>query len=208
MKKQKSSFYISLTSLLVFILISLEVLIKGFIVNLDSSINQSIISIQSQALINASKILGVIFDTWSLLILAILVSLCLWFKDSRKDAIFFSLLMFIGAGIIFILKELIQRARPLNILINETNFSFPSGHATIAVIFFGILAYLILKRDHSKFERKISLVIAPIMILVIGFSRIYLNAHWFSDVLAGYFLGLFILAIGIWAYKKIQVRKI
>jgi undecaprenyl-diphosphatase len=206
MKKQRSLIYICLISLLTFILILLDILKKGILTSLDYYVNHFIALNQNAVLINSSKILGIIFDTWCLLAIAILVSAYLWFKDSKKDAFFFSIIMFIGAGIIFVLKELINRARPLNILIDEINSSFPSGHATIAIIFFGVLTYLILKRDHSRFERKIAMIISPIMILIIGFSRIIINAHWLSDVLAGYFLGLVVLTISIILNNKILRR--
>ena len=199
--KNRVLVWASIVSLVTFLIVAIKGILTNFSLKYDLIINNYFSTLQNSLLINASKTIGIIFDTWSLLTIAIFVSIYLWFKDSKKDAVFFTLSMAIGAAAIFILKEIFQRARPLNILVTETSSSFPSGHATIAVIFFGILTYLILKRDHSKFERRVALAISPLMILLMGLSRIIINAHWFSDVIAGYCTGIFILSICIMLRK-------
>ena len=208
MKIQKSLIITSLISLLLFIAITLNVLTKGILVQLDSAINLSILSIQNSLGINIFKIIGIIFDTWTLLGITIICSIYLWIKDSKKDSIFFTLVMIITAVLVFILKEIFQRARPLDILINESSSSFPSGHAVVSVVFFGILAYLIFIRQRSKTEKIVAWIITILLMLIIGFSRIYLNAHWLSDILAGYCLGIFILITAILKRKWILRKKI
>ena len=74
--------------------------------------------------------------------------------------------------------------------VTETDFSFPSGHVTTAMVFFGVLAYLILKKYK---DTNLILLIPLVFVLLIGFTRLYLGIHWFSDVLGGIFLGEFIL---------------
>ena len=78
----------------------------------------------------------------------------------------------------------------------ESTFSFPSGHATIAISFYGFVFYLLFKR--YKFFGKIVVVPAAILVgLLIGLSRIYLGAHFISDVLSGYLVGILWLIIAI-----------
>ncbi len=200
--KNRGLILISIVSFAAFLMIAIKGILINFSYKCDSIVNLKISTIQTAGFIELSKIIGILFDTYTLVGISLLISVVLWIKNRKKDAIFFSVTMLISAIIIWISKELIQRARPLNILINETNSSFPSGHALIAIVFFGMISYLMLKRNISKIQKITTIVISLIIILIIGFSRIYLNAHWLSDILAGYFLGIFILALGILIYKK------
>lgn len=104
----------------------------------------------------------------------------------------------IGAsGTSYGMKIFIERARPSGLIpsIIETSFSFPSGHATLALALYGFLTYFFCKR-YPKNAKTIVAISAPI-ILAIGFSRLYLGVHFPSDVLAGYLLGGLWLLIGI-----------
>jgi len=114
----------------------------------------------------------------------------------------------IGSGIFgFISKLAFHRQRPESAFYIEDSFSFPSGHATIAVAFYGFITY-ILFRNLKKFGNKISaLFIGIIIILSIGFSRLYLGVHFLSDVWGGYLLGLLWLIIGISILEWLQYRK-
>jgi undecaprenyl-diphosphatase len=87
------------------------------------------------------------------------------------------------------LKALFRRVRPLHDhgFIVEPGWSFPSGHAFGAMVFYGMLAYVLLRLT-PRFHRAI-IAGAVLMIGVIGTSRILLQVHYFSDVLAGYATG-------------------
>lgn len=96
------------------------------------------------------------------------------------------------------LKLLFRRTRPLHDhgFIVEPGWSFPSGHAFGAMVFYGMLAYVLL-RLAPRFHRAI-VAGAVLLIGVIGVSRILLQVHYFSDVLAGYAAGAawLVLCIG------------
>ncbi|MEK6859953.1 MAG: phosphatase PAP2 family protein [Nanoarchaeota archaeon] len=201
MKPSKKLISLSIISLLTFILIMLGV-ISNYLINLDSYVNS--IKFISDNITAISTIISFIFDIKSIIIISILISVFLWFKDSKKDSILFTSAMIINAGIIFIAKNLMQRQRPLNQTITETGFSFPSGHATTAMIFFGLLAYLVFKKSKSQILKISTICISVFMILFIGFTRIYLKVHWLTDVLAGFALGLFILTIAIMLRKNLN----
>jgi undecaprenyl-diphosphatase len=96
------------------------------------------------------------------------------------------------------LKLMLARARPGNAL--ET-YSFPSGHATISLVVYGFLAFLLVRGQARSVQLAAGMVVAALVGLV-SLSRIYLGVHWFSDVLAGLALGLsWILLLGI-AYSQ------
>ncbi len=104
----------------------------------------------------------------------------------------------IGAELfVFVSKIIVHRPRPLNAFYSEDSFSFPSGHATIAVAFYGFCAY-ILFRLFSQWKWKINMAIGGVMtIAFIGFSRLYLGVHYLSDVWGGYLIGALWLLLGI-----------
>ena len=90
-----------------------------------------------------------------------------------------------------ILKSLLQRPRPTGFrIINETGYSFPSGHSMISMAFYGFLIYLIYKNVKNKYLKFTLIIILFILIISIGLSRIYLGVHYTSDVLAGFLLSI------------------
>ncbi|HDZ61522.1 MAG TPA: phosphatase PAP2 family protein [Nitrospirae bacterium] len=94
-------------------------------------------------------------------------------------------------------KLAFHRPRPELAVYTEHSFSFPSGHATVAVAFYGFLSYLLI-RFAPNWTRKVNLFFAGILlILAIGLSRIYLGVHFLSDVWSGYLVGAMWLIIAI-----------
>ena len=116
-------------------------------------------------------------------------------------------LSLLGSAIfIFLGKIAFHRPRPEMALYYEPTFSFPSGHATIAVSFYGFIAYLLIQ-NIKNFKMKINIFFATtILILLIGFSRIYLDEHYLSDVYAGYLLGLLWVIVAITLLKWISFK--
>lgn len=106
----------------------------------------------------------------------------------------------VGAVIISeTVKTIVSRVRPDPLLIHQVshyirNDSFPSGHVLFYLGFYGFLFYLVFTHLH-KFLRAFLLSVLGLLIILIGPSRIYLGAHWFSDVLGAYLIGLLWLII-------------
>ncbi len=98
--------------------------------------------------------------------------------------------LFCAGFISTIIKYIVRRPRPEDIaLISETGYSFPSTHAVMSMAVFGLIIYFTIKYAKSN-ALKISVSIAfPIVILLVGISRVYLGVHYFSDVVAGWLLG-------------------
>lgn len=89
------------------------------------------------------------------------------------------------------LKFILQRPRPDEYrIINETGYSFPSGHSMISMAFYGFMIYLIYNHINNKYLKWILISILSILIFLIGFSRIYLGVHYVSDVLAGFIISI------------------
>jgi undecaprenyl-diphosphatase len=104
-----------------------------------------------------------------------------------------------GGGLLnLVLKAIFQRSRPelANPFVHEQGWSFPSGHAMLSLITYGMLAYLLVV-GLNRYLEKVVIVVAVLLVLLIGFSRLYLGAHYFSDVVAGYAAGTIWLAASI-----------
>lgn len=94
-----------------------------------------------------------------------------------------------------LLKLVFQRPRPAAFFGYQepSTFSFPSGHAVVSVCFYGALAAILAGRTRSPGRRRLWYAAAAVLVLLIGFSRIYLGVHYLTDVVGGYALGLAIL---------------
>jgi len=96
-----------------------------------------------------------------------------------------------GALIWSFLIGIFNRPRPSEqIGIVVTDASFPSGHAISAVICYGLLAYLLIPKMPSLFWKWVIAIAAIVIVLFIGFSRVFLGGHYLTDIIAGYALGL------------------
>lgn len=108
----------------------------------------------------------------------------------KRRHYFLALIVSVGGGELFvwITKNIIERTRPplINALSPEMSYSFPSGHAFVAIAFYGFLGYILFRESRSKLMKAFSVLIIFSIIVLIGFSRIYLGVHWPSDVLASY----------------------
>jgi membrane-associated phospholipid phosphatase len=106
----------------------------------------------------------------------------------------------------FILKGLVARARPPQEYwaYAETWYSFPSAHAAMSVAFWGFVAYIVFRTVRHRSVRALALFLTALLILAVGFSRLYLGVHYLSDVVAGYMLGGACLSLGIWATRSLS----
>lgn len=139
-------------------------------------------------------------------ILSIFIVVMLIVLLTKKKFYHFALLLFGSAtGLLLemIIKIIMQRERPLLGLIAETGYSFPSGHATMAMIVFGTILYAF-QDDIKNFWARHAFISGNVLIiLLIGLSRVYFCAHWLSDVLAGFCLGLFVITLWVLILKLI-----
>ena len=101
------------------------------------------------------------------------------------------------------LKIVLKRPRPTEFrIINETGYSFPSGHSMISMAFYGLLIYLIYKKIKNKYLKATLIIILLLLILAIGISRIYLGVHYVSDVIGGFLISMSYLIVYIKLIKK------
>ena len=107
-----------------------------------------------------------------------------------------------------LIKRILQRPRPTEYrIIEETGYSFPSGHSMVSMAFYGYFIYLIYKYVKNKYVKWISIILLSLLICLIGISRIYLGVHYTSDVLGGFLISISYLIIYISAANKFIIEK-
>ena len=138
---------------------------------------------------------------------SIAVAVYLFAKKAWRRATGF--LIAIGGTAIFVpvIKTLLQRSRPLELYAGADAFSFPSGHATLNAVLFGICAVLI-AHDRNRWAKAAIFSVTAIYVITISFSRVYLAAHWISDVLAGLLFGVAMIAAFAFVFGPIHNEKI
>jgi undecaprenyl-diphosphatase len=122
-----------------------------------------------------------------------------WYSIKIPAIAISSLLMMFG------LKNLFGRTRPDNQLLEAAeNFSFPSGHALMAVTFYGLLAYIVWHTVKNQKLKWTLIVLLILWIIIVGVSRIYLRRHYYSDVMAGFAMGFLWLVVSLKVIRQIE----
>lgn len=145
-------------------------------------------------------------------VIMVLTTALIFFLFKYKKAAGFVLLTGLSGIVSTVVKALVNRPRPsedlVRIVFKTTQQSFPSGHMLFYLIFFGFLILLMFQLEHiPKSIRVIVGSISLLFIFTIPISRIYLGAHWFTDVLGGFLLGLPCLYVLSYFYLRKKADK-
>lgn len=190
-KKQSKIFYASV-SFIIFLLTL--ILVLGKTPGIDSLISSGIVSMWSGPLDQIFIFFGYSLKP-ILAFIGLAVILILYKQKRKKDSLI--LLVALASGYVLenIVKILVLRERPPIQLLEKLGYSFPSGHAVFSVILFSLIIYFYKDRIKNNFQKNIFILLNALLILFIGFNRVYLNVHWFTDVAGGFFLGLFVVSV-------------
>ena len=125
----------------------------------------------------------------------------LW-RGSRRWAVALPLVMAGTGALQLVAKWAIDRPRP-----NLAAWGFPSGHVLSLVVFFGLMIYLLAMSTATRSRRQLGYAGCTALVLVVAFSRLYLEAHWVSDVAGGFTLGLAYLLSTICLVETVARRR-
>ena len=137
-------------------------------------------------------------------IAALAACVALWLTGRRRKALLIVMTLLGGSLLMWVLKISFQRPRPEPFFDTRVpqSYSFPSGHALLAFCLCGAGAALFAADQERRWVRALIWTVAAVLVLAVGFSRIYLGVHYPSDVVAGYLGALaWVLGVGI-AYRK------
>ena len=149
----------------------------------DSVVYNFLVNNRNEVLNNFFKI---ITQFGSALVLIIITILCVIFIRDKKYKILVPANLVTIAIINIVLKNFFLRPRPDELrLIEETGYSFPSGHAMASTAFYGLLINIVHEKVENKILRNTICIMLGLLILLISISRIYVGVHYTSDVIAG-----------------------
>lgn len=129
----------------------------------------------------------------------IALMLYLWWRQRISDSMWYGAVNFIGGLLLYVVKHLVLRPRPSHRLISIGGYSFPSGHTFGTTVFVLTVIVLLWPLLHHRWQHWLAVLLAAGIIAVIMYSRVYLRAHYASDVTAGLLLaaGWFMLATAL-----------
>lgn len=133
-----------------------------------------------------------------------------WWRGHRDDAVLVAAAMLGGVALDDVMKLHFKRLRPDLpwAFVHEQSFSFPSGHSVMAMVLYGVIVYKTLDKLRNKWARAALVAGACLMVAGIGVSRVYLGAHYPSDVAGGYFVGAVWLAAVIGSDVWVERQRI
>lgn len=187
-----------------------DFLILENLIQFDHQTHALMLSIRTPGLIHFFLLITGLALSWFAIGVSI-VFIAFLFLKKRLVYLLPFLVSFCGGMLTnFLCKFFIHRLRPTEAVYLESFYSFPSGHSTLAVVLYGFIFYYLWRQTKKRAQKNLILVFGILLILAIGFSRIYLGVHFFSDVVGGYLLGLAWLCAGIglaeWR-KKRRIQK-
>jgi undecaprenyl-diphosphatase len=174
----------------------------------DTTVNLWVIPLHNDLAILPAKVLSYAFDTITLVIATLIISVFLVIKKRKAQSLLFATSVSGTALFVTIIKNLTQVVRPENQLVSGSGFSYPSGHCAGAVVFIGLIVYFAwLNWAGSRRVKMLSSLGFSLVVAFVSFDRSYLNVHWLSDVIGGCLFGAFWLSFCIIVYERLKLTK-
>lgn len=176
------------------VIVALTFIVKtNNVLEIDDFVYTELISLKSETLTNITKVItnfgGVLFITIMTIILIFIFR-----KNIYSKLIPVNIINVVIINLI--LKNFIQRPRPsFYHLVEESGFSFPSGHAMASMGFYGFLIFMVSQSNLEKKYKILLIGLLSFLIIAIGISRIYLGVHYFTDIVAGFIIGIVYLLL-------------
>ncbi|MDD2907287.1 MAG: LssY C-terminal domain-containing protein [Candidatus Gracilibacteria bacterium] len=173
------------------------VLDGSLITQIDIRLSDFFYYFKDSRLINFFIFISYFGYNYFIILLSIVVSVFLYIRGKKVEILGLLTSIISSSIIAVIFKIVIHRERPILAVYLENGYSFPSFHAAISIALYGFILRLFFQKAR-KWKTKINIIFAGILIgFLIGLSRLYLNVHYLSDVISGWFLGALGLIFGI-----------
>jgi undecaprenyl-diphosphatase len=194
-----ASVAIALAAFTIFIEVADNVIDRDELFRGDTWIGNLVAPLRTGSGLAIARVVSMLGISITMTVLALVVVATFYRRNWRMVAIGWTLLFGGGKLVEFLLKHLFRRSRPGGS--EDMSYSYPSGHAMGAMIGYGILAYLLLRRAERPATRVIITAGAALIILAVGASRLVLGVHFFTDVVGGYAAGATWLLLSIAALE-------
>jgi undecaprenyl-diphosphatase len=183
-----------------------EEMLEGDTRLFDAAVREFIHSHSSAGLTTAMQFVTLLGSSLFVAIAATSGCVALWFAGRRRKALLLAITVTGGSLLMWVLKVSFHRQRPQPFFDTHlpASYSFPSGHALLSFCLYGAGAALFAADQKKRWVRVAIWTFAVVLVVGIGYSRIYLGVHYPSDVLAGYLSALvWVLGVGI-AHRKVR----
>lgn len=202
MKKEQRIIVIVLATLFLVLTILVQ---KGLIVSIDNALYERLMVFQGLPMDTFMKSITILGNTIPVLCIACFIMIFL----NKKERYLFGTNIIITVLSNQIIKRIIKRPRPNHLrLIKQGGYSYPSGHAMIAIGLYGLLLYFVNKKIKDKKQRIFFSSLLTFIMIGIGISRVYVGVHYPSDIIAGYLLSSLILIceISYWHHHRGKLK--
>jgi undecaprenyl-diphosphatase len=194
-KKPQIGWIMFIVGVFVFTLLAINLKANGPLLKVDTSVTNALHNTAlnvSKGMLNFIK-LGWTFGNEGVMVLGGLMGLYFIIRRYWKE-LWMVAVGNIGGPLMFLaLSHIFNRHRPafaVPVAATLTGPGFPSGHTVVAVTLYGLLAYLLIPTISSRFWKWVVIVLAVLIMLFIGFSRLFVGGHYLTDVIAGYAVGV------------------
>ncbi|GFH34709.1 phosphatase PAP2 family protein [Streptomyces pacificus] len=150
-----------------------------------------------------------VWDPWTMRALVLSAVLVLLRRGEGLLALWVAAASLLGSAVQQALKALVGRQRPVwaDPVDSAQYAAFPSGHAMTAAVTCGLLLWLLARTGAGVRLRRAAALLAVVSVLGVGFTRLYLGLHWFTDVLAGWLLGACLVAVAAGSYERLAAHR-
>ena len=190
--------------LLLYVSSTFDYVTQGQIIQIDERLANLMVAFRDPWLTAFFTIVTAFGSGLVVLVLAIAASFILWLGHRLHYLPGLWIVLIGNMATVILLKNLFSRARPALAVYGESSYSFPSGHSSVAVAFFGFLTYVVIRERICP--AWVSFVAGAIIVFLIGLSRIYLVEHYLSDVLNGYLVGVLWALLGVWLAEWLRTK--
>jgi membrane-associated phospholipid phosphatase len=199
-----------------FVRLWLDITTRGTLVGVDQRLLNLMPKVRSGPETAFFSTVTMLANGQTILVLTAFTVALLWWRHQRPLALIFITAAAGQEAVTFVVKHVVARMRPDVVLsiISEETYSFPSGHTVRATVLFGLLAYILFRSYQSRAARIATVVLYGLTVSLVALSRVYLGAHYPTDVWAGILLGASMLALLVGfleitsRYDLIRQRKI
>lgn len=189
---KRKLFGISSIALFFFVLIALDVIFDGALVAFDQVVHSLSLSWHTPLWDRIFFAITQLGSLAAMLFYSSIILLFLFRKKVQREIRFYLFGMLGSTAIFSGIKELVCRTRPSSYIgdFHQHGYSFPSGHSTMSMTFVLLIFFLFYPKVSERYRTAL-MIFCILFPLLIGFSRIYLGVHYFSDVMGGFTLGIF-----------------
>ena len=198
---------VAITGLIALIRLTISFVAQSSFMNMDISVNNMMQDLRNAPADQIMVAITMLGDGVVMIALAIAMILWLCWRRAWRAAISVAVTVVAARVFVPVMKLWLQRGRPEELTGLTETFSFPSGHTTYATVTFGVLAVLA-SRSMGRWGQALVYAACGVAVVAIAYSRIYLGAHWLSDVLAGFLFGAVMTAAFGIAIETVPPRRI